>query len=318
LDGMGYSQEDTRSGICRLLGQMPLTDFAPTEVCFEVIETAPLGDGIVKEEIAYDGDPGEQITAYLLRPEPVQSSRPAVIVLHGHGPYAIGKSSIVSEGRTEHAFAFGLVRRGFVVLAPDFLCFEDRSCGDPTCYVSEQATALNLFLKGRSLMGKWVWDAMRGVSALSAMPYVDAARIGSIGHSMGGSTTILLMAVDGRVGAGVTSCGFSSWDALFAAGRFFAWARRMPALALYHNQQQSPPSWASIIGLIAPRPLLAHTGKWDPISPFQGVVSEVARARAQYESVGAGGNLQFLVSDCGHEFPRPEREKAYEWLESVL
>ena len=62
MDGIGYSQEDTRSGICRLLGQMPLTGFALMEVSFEVIESAPLGDGIVKEEIAYDGDPGERIS----------------------------------------------------------------------------------------------------------------------------------------------------------------------------------------------------------------------------------------------------------------
>ena len=54
-------------------------------------------------------------------------------------------------------------------------------------------------------LGKWVWDARRLLDYLVTLPDVDKARIGMIGHSLGGKMTMYAAAMDERIRAAVVS-----------------------------------------------------------------------------------------------------------------
>jgi len=69
----------------------------------------------------------EMIPAYLLMPK-TSPTGPAVLIHHQHnGERHLGKSEVVGKkGNPLQAFGPALAERGFVVLAPDSICFEDR------------------------------------------------------------------------------------------------------------------------------------------------------------------------------------------------
>src|SRR4029078_5695507 len=56
-----------------------------------------------------------------------------------------------------------------------------------------------------SCVGKDVWDNMRAVDFLQTLPYVDGTRIGMVGHSYGGHSTIFATALEPRIKAAVAS-----------------------------------------------------------------------------------------------------------------
>jgi dienelactone hydrolase len=54
-------------------------------------------------------------------------------------------------------------------------------------------------LRGRLLMTKVLADAAAALSLLAARDDIDAARLGALGHSMGGNTVLFHAALDGRI-----------------------------------------------------------------------------------------------------------------------
>ena len=111
--------------IIERLGQFPdrvplAADFGP--------ETH-LGDH-TRALVTYAVEPGERITAWLLRPNgPVTADGwPGILAIHQHaGQYYLGKSEPagLTANRMYH-YGLDLCRRSYVVLCPDHLCFEDR------------------------------------------------------------------------------------------------------------------------------------------------------------------------------------------------
>src|SRR3954451_7316450 len=93
--------------------------------------------------VSYDVEAGERVGAWLLRPrgDAPAGGWPAMLALHQHaGRYDLGKSEPagLSADRMYH-YGLDLCRRGYVVLCPDHLCFEDRR---PPEYVRAENTGL--------------------------------------------------------------------------------------------------------------------------------------------------------------------------------
>jgi pimeloyl-ACP methyl ester carboxylesterase len=113
---------------------------------------------------------GNTVVAKLFRPKVATADNPLPAVVNMHG--------YQNDKDVQGPFSIELARRGFVVLAPDALGHGDS-------------------LGGLNLMG-WFADpgyVMGNETALAWLidqPYVDAANIGVMGHSMGGMNAIKL------------------------------------------------------------------------------------------------------------------------------
>lgn len=143
------------------------------------------------ERLAYRTREEFVVPANLYVPTNVTGRLPAIIAPHGHAQN--GKAHANYQ-----ALYIGLVRKGFIVLAPDCIGHGERRAlghrrlGSP-------------FLIGTSLMGMELWDIMKGIDLLVARDDVDPRRIGCVGNSGGGTQTIWGAALDERIAAAVAS-----------------------------------------------------------------------------------------------------------------
>ena len=106
---------------------------------------------------------------------------PAVVVLHdcsGLGPRSSG-----APGR----WTATLVERGYVVLMPD--SFSTRGAPDGVCTTGSR--------RFEAAPERRVHDAFDALGYAQRLPYVDAKRIGVMGGSHGGTTTLLTMSRSG-------------------------------------------------------------------------------------------------------------------------
>jgi dienelactone hydrolase len=192
-----------RETLLKLLGPLPEPEpLAPT-----TIERTQC-DGYVRELIEYAVQPGERIKAFFLVPDRLEQPAPLIFAHHQHNAeFHIGKSEVVGlAGHPDQAYAAELAQRGYVVIAPDALAFEERNWSSPTRY-AEYFELVSRLVQGRTLLAKILSDVSRGIDYGLCRPEVDAARIGFIGHSYGGRMGLWTPAWDRRVLASVSNCG---------------------------------------------------------------------------------------------------------------
>jgi hypothetical protein len=150
---------ELRKDISRMIGIQ--AHDAATEIHYTVISSAK-ENGYTRQLIEYDSY-GVQVRAFLLLPETLNNN-PACLINHQHNSQRhLGKSEVCGlAGDPLQAFGPKLARSGFVVLAPDSICFEDRrknACG--TSITSEYSDFLEHYkelcyriLKGECLLKK--------------------------------------------------------------------------------------------------------------------------------------------------------------------
>ncbi|WP_313129348.1 hypothetical protein [Anaerocolumna sp.] len=83
-------------------------------------------DGYTRHLIEYDSY-GDKVIAFLLLPE-ILDKNPAILINHQHNrEHHLGKSEVCGlAGNPLQAFGPELAKKGFVVLVPDSICFEER------------------------------------------------------------------------------------------------------------------------------------------------------------------------------------------------
>lgn len=153
---------------------------------------------------------------------------PAVVLLHdcsGLGPHSSG-----APGR----WAQELVRRGYVVVMPD--SFSTRGFPGGVCMDASP---------GRANVGPFTraGDAHDALAYLRTLPYVDARRIGVMGGSHGGATTLAAMTTPGFA-AGVAlypRCGSAPYGPaaplLILIGELDDWTPAEPCRRLAESAQ---------------------------------------------------------------------------------
>jgi dienelactone hydrolase len=272
--------------------------------------------------VVYEGEAGEEIPAYLLIPEQLAAPAPAVLAVHGTSPY--GKDIVVGPvpgGRWAHMpHARHLLERGFVVLAPDLLTFGERIApGRP--YVD--TSAFYARHPSWSMYGKIVYDLRRAVDYLYTLEFVDKARIGTIGHSLGGHSSFWAAALEPRIKACVSSCGLYPWVQPKLA---FQWARArperfiyLPKLRQYLVTQKAPPvDVHEVIALIAPRAFYNQSAD-EGVPEMEPMLAEVARRVEEvYRLLGAQDSVRFEFRTGPHEFPEQAKIAAADWLAAQL
>ena len=143
------------------------------------------------------------------------------------------------------------------------------------------------------------------IDILAALPQVDTARLGAVGHSLGAKEVFYLAAFDERIKAAVSSEGgigsnFSNWDAPWYLGRKI-------------GGKEFPYEHHELLGLIAPRAFLLIGGDsadGDRGWPFIEAALPVYRLYNKTPRLGLFNHKQ------GHSVPPTAERRLNEWIEA--
>jgi pimeloyl-ACP methyl ester carboxylesterase len=264
--------------------------------------------GYLRKKLTFAVDKDDRVAAYLLIPLERAGKLPAVLCLHQTNGN-LGKGSPVGLGGSPDLhYALHLTERGYVTLAPDYPSF-----GEYRCDFSNPVYGSGSI--------KAVWNNMRAIDLLQALPEVDGERIGCIGHSLGGHNTMFTAAFDPRIKALVSNCGFTSFPKYYG-GNLKGWtsARYMPLIASRYEMkpEKMPFDFPEVVAALAPRAFLASAPTGDSNFEESGVRDCIAAARPVYELLGAKEKLAANYPECKHEFPADVRKVAYDWLDRWL
>jgi hypothetical protein len=290
-------------------------------------------DGHSLRKLVFQTEPNEFVSSYLLVPKTVRGKTPVVIC--PHQTTQDGKREPAGlAGNPQLRTALHLVKRGFVTFTYDAICFGDRH--DATSGHYGDAIAFYRKHPQWSLLGKMIWDMSRAIDFVQTLDFVDPSRIGSVGHSHGGITTLFAMAFDERIKVGASNCGF---DTFRLDGNVWRWSHAtalIPRLGFYVGNPhinmdfyravpdseviQTPFDMHELLALIAPRPLLLSTSDEDFVFPNAGWSARrsLARLKPVYELLGAPEHLSSYFFNGGHNFPSDASNNAYAWLERWL
>jgi dienelactone hydrolase len=265
--------------------------------------------------MSFAAEPDDRIEAYLFVPAG-RGAGPFPAVLCLHQTTEIGKDEPAGLGdNPDLQYARELAERGFVTLAPDYWRF------------GERAGRFNPYEHGYvSGTMKGIHDHRRSLDLLASLPEVDGARIGAIGHSLGGHNALFLAVFDERVQAVVTSCGFNSFYHYAASeyghGDLRGWSTPtyMPRIKTHYGEDPNrmPFDWTEALAAIAPRPVFINAPTEDENFALAGVEACVRAARPVYERLGAGAGLTMETPKAGHAFPPDIRERAYAFFARAL
>src|SRR5690606_30433435 len=150
-------------------------------------------DGYSVANVAIETVPGVWAAGNLFRPLGHEGPHAAILSTHGHTRGIDGPEGYDRHGRFGpwvQTRAAMFARAGAIVLTLDAFGY-----GDSIAQFGPDAHRTSTAMRAR------LWNAMRAVDFLSALPDVDASRIGVTGESGGGTQAFLLTAVDPRITA---------------------------------------------------------------------------------------------------------------------
>lgn len=298
--------EDLRRKIAEAIG-INISNIAAS-VEYQILESVK-EDGYTRQKIEYYSC-GDKVSAFLLLPETL-GNNPAILINHQHNrEHHLGKSEVCGlAGNHLQAFGPELAKRGFVVLAPDAICFEERR-KDPSVegfdfwqHFDEMCYRI---LKGEYLMKKVLEDAMNGITLLSNLAFVDNTRIGTLGHSMGGNTVLFLSALDERI---AFSC---------ASGSACTYENRMKNNVGIEMSSVIPNFYDKydiddLVSCVAPRRLLIVSAEDDKYSKNADYI--VDKASTMFSQCDAIQNLHHKRYPGGHALTEERFDFIVEWID---
>ncbi len=290
-----------RPGLMKLLGPFP--GRCPLDAV--VLETSDCGL-YWRETIEYGVEADERIRSFLLLPKQIDRPAPAIFAHHQHNhEFHLGKSEVVGlAGDPDQAYAAELAQRGYVVIAPDALAFEERNWSNPSGQAEYYELATRL-VQGRTLLAKCLHDVGVGLDYLLTRPEVDPDRIGFIGHSYGGRMAIWAPAIDQRIRASVSNCGCVNYKQSFTHDAGVQMEFCLPGVLQLGDVED-------VLKLVAPRPLLLQATADDKWS--RGAEAMFAYAEPAFPK----GKLELGYWPGDHMFTPEMRENAYRFLDRHL
>jgi dienelactone hydrolase len=218
-------------------------------------------DGFTQFAVNVEVAKGQMVKGYLLVP-PGEGPFPAVFVPFYEPETSVG---LVAKSRTR-AFAYDLTRRGFVTL----------SIGSPGGDARKPDTAGNV-LQPLSYLA---YVAANCYQALASLPYVDAKRIGVVGHSYGGKWAMFASCLYDKYAAAAWSDPGIVWDEKRSNVNYWEpWylgldpkipnrkagviTKESPRTGPYKELIESGHDLTELHALMAPRPFLVSGGSED-------------------------------------------------------
>jgi len=274
-------------------------------------------DGYFRLLIHYTGSEKDNIPAYLFIPK-YEGIFPTVLIHHQHnGERHLGKSEVCGlDGNPLQAFGTALAKKGFIVLAPDSICFEDRRKNKTGIVPDEERDFLQHYnemcyriLKGSSLMKKVIDDAKIGINLLKGHEKVDKHRIGVLGHSYGGNTVIFQAAINEDIAFACSSGAACTYKNKMDYGTGIEMAEVIPG---FYNEYDI----YDLIKCIAPRHILLVSATSDKYSMDADFIEQ--QTRSAFDKLGNSGSLEHRRYDGGHALTSERFEDITNWVAQVV
>lgn len=295
----------------RVMGPLPAPTTAPLDVQVHSETKLPK---YTRQLVSYVAEPGDRAWGYLLTPHyPTDYTLrgPAMICLPGSS--SPGKDAPAGLGpNRDMGYGHELAERGYVCLVLDYPLLHTRE------YKTDPYT-----LGYVSATMKGVVNHRRGVDLLASRDNVDPAKIGVVGHSLGGHNALFLAAFDPRVRVVASSCGFGVF-AKHNRGNVAAWSSRyyMPRIKTIYGDVPGriPFDFTELLAALAPRAVFVNAPLHDePDFEVSGVRDCIDAALPIYRDLySAADKLHVEYPDAGHTFPAAQRESLYRFLEQHL
>ncbi|MFI5916846.1 dienelactone hydrolase family protein [Dactylosporangium sp. NPDC051541] len=288
----------TRDALAALLG--PVT--APGPPAAEVHDEVTCA-GYVRRRVSYAVASG-RASAFVCVPADLTGPAPVVYCHHQHnGEFALGKSEVCGlRGHPDQAYAAELTQRGCITIAPDAIGFEDRNwSGDQNITWFELS---NRLVHGRTLLADCLQEISLALDYAASLPEADPGRIGFIGHSYGGRTAMWAPAWDPRIRASVSNCGCIPYRDSYSHDTGLQAEFVIPGFAASYDVEDVL-ALASQCGFLL---IAADDDRWS-----RGARDIEANLRAR-----RADHVRVHRVPGGHDFRRPERELAYDFLEAAL
>lgn len=264
-------------------------------------------DRFVIEKWVYTAERGSRIPAVLYRPAAPQGLMPAVVLAYGHG---------ASKSHPSYQYVAQLYAKlGIAVLAADPIGEEERHVsGKMGTRAHDDARAHRRANRaGRSIMGKLVFDTMRGVDFLHNRDDIDPNRIGVVGNSLGGALAAWMAALEPRLDFAVVSgWGYGS--------NFEKIGKQCTREPIFKMREQV--SWRQFLALSAPQcDVLVLNGQADVVIDQNGngaAWRDTQKVVDSSESIQAAFSQPFVITtwlvDGGGHRPYPAHPKGVSWL----
>jgi hypothetical protein len=258
-------------------------------------------EGVIRQFVEYEGEPGIFNRGYLLRPEKVSGKTPGIVAMHSTSDNQMLYIAGVEKGHVV-PFGFRLAQQGYIVFCPQcYLWFEK----DDLSYTE----VTERFMKrhpGSRGMAKMLFDARRAVDVLVSLDEVDPERIGTTGHSLGAKEVLYLGAFDDRVKVIVSNEGgigvnFSNWDDI--------WYLDKDIHNFGHDQDE-------VLALVAPRPFLLIGGDF---ADGEKSIPYIEAVRPIYSLYGKDPErLGFYNHGTGHSVTPEAEQRHYDWIRKYI
>jgi dienelactone hydrolase len=250
-------------------------------------------DGVVIERWVFTCEPGSRAPAVLYRPKSPPGPMPAIVFTFGHG---------CSKIHWSYDYAAKLyAKMGLAVLAIDPMGEAERNASGregtrehDQKLVDERAAAA-----GRMIIGKLVFDTLRGVDFLLERKDIDHEHIGVAGYSLGGAKASWVAALDPRIKLALV-CGWAYDDVILDSKL----CTKVP-----FTRMRKALSWNDFAALAAPEcAICVMNGDADWIidqksdgSAWKGTRKMIAETAPIYEKLGARGRIEaWFEPEAGH------------------
>lgn len=218
--------------------------------------------GVVRLPVSF----GRNVHGNLAYPARHEGPLPVVIWLH---PFNYSHGSNEGYGVQGTTIYYRLAQQGYAVLSFDQCGFGDRLLEGAEFYEK---------YPGWSKMGRMVFDVRCAIDFLKggpgiaegAMPEIDKRKVILLGYSLGGMVALHTAALDERVTAVASFCGFTPMKTDLDHGptggtrRWWEWHGLQPKLGLFLGKEASIPyDYDELLKSIAPRPTLVYSATKD-------------------------------------------------------
>jgi dienelactone hydrolase len=255
------------------------------------------------EKIVFTSEPYCDVPAYVCIPHDFPEPHTWMICVQGHETCMHNSIGVEYDDETtpieivdDRDFALGCMRHGVAAL-----CIEQRAFG----LREEQAMSghagvrchdatMHALMLGRTMLGERVFDVDRAIDYLATRADVDPARIGVMGNSGGGTTSVFTAATLPRVSFAMPSCYFCTFrDSILSINHCMD--NYVPGLLRYAEM-------ADVLGLFAPKPVVIVAGSADEIFPIAGTQRAFVDLQRIYAAAGAGDRCRLVIGAGGHRF----------------
>lgn len=263
--------------------------------------------GVIIEKWIWTSEPGSRVPAVLYRPKNPAPQMPAIVITCGHGG---------SKSQWQYVYVpLIYAHLGLACLVLDPIGEEERHitggmgtrAHDPEP-VHNCADSAN-----RLIMGKLVFDTMRGIDFLLTRSDIDPNRIGVAGNSLGGAKATWMLALDTRLKLALVS-GWAICDYMTITGKF---CTRVP-----NQRLREICTWPEFLSLAAPHCAVCFlNGDADVIIDGKGdgtAWRDTQEIIAQTTSQFPPGHLDCWFEANGGHRPYHGHTIALEWIHRHL